>query len=98
MNPYNYSGTIYRTLFDLSNDFAPIGDYSRGLLRSVLGKRTESRALRLLLAGTVFDPTLGMLCYIAALNSAPAGITTTITFLAPLLVIPIGARRRYAGR
>jgi drug/metabolite transporter (DMT)-like permease len=33
-----------------------------------------------------------MLCYIAALKSAPAGIVTTITFMAPLLIIPIGAR------
>jgi drug/metabolite transporter (DMT)-like permease len=45
-----------------------------------------------LLAGVVFGPTLGMLCYIAALKSAPAGIVTTITFMAPLLIIPIGAR------
>jgi drug/metabolite transporter (DMT)-like permease len=65
---------------------------SRGPWRPVLGAWTEKRTLRILLAGTVFGPTLGMLCYIAALKSAPAGIVTTITFMAPLLIIPIGAR------
>ena len=41
--------------------------------------------------GILFGPLLGMLCYVAALKSAPAGIVTTITFMAPLLIIPIGA-------
>lgn len=65
---------------------------SRGPLRPVLGAWTVKRTLRILLVGTVFGPTLGMLCYIAALKSAPAGIVTTITFMAPLLIIPIGTR------
>jgi drug/metabolite transporter (DMT)-like permease len=63
----------------------------RGPLRPALGNWTERNTLRLLLGGTVFGPTLGMLCYIAALKAAPAGIVTTITFMAPLLIIPIGA-------
>jgi drug/metabolite transporter (DMT)-like permease len=33
-----------------------------------------------------------MLCYIGALKSAPAGIVTTITFMAPLIIIPVGAK------
>lgn len=64
---------------------------ARGPLRPALGSWTEKRTLRLLLGGTLFGPTLGMLCYIAALKAAPAGIVTTITFMAPLLIIPIGA-------
>lgn len=64
----------------------------RGPLRPALGNWTEKNTLRLLLGGVVFGPTLGMLCYISALKSAPAGIVTTITFMAPLLIIPIGAR------
>jgi drug/metabolite transporter (DMT)-like permease len=65
---------------------------TRGPWRPVLGSWTEKRTLRVLLGGTVFGPTLGMLCYISALKSAPAGIVTTVTFMAPLLIIPIGAR------
>lgn len=64
---------------------------ARGPWRPILGAWTEKRTLRLLLGGVIFGPTLGMLCYIAALKSAPAGIVTTITFMAPLLIIPIGA-------
>lgn len=64
----------------------------RGPLRPALGNWAEKHTLRLLLGGVVFGPTLGMLCYISALKSAPAGIVTTITFMAPLLIIPIGAR------
>jgi drug/metabolite transporter (DMT)-like permease len=63
----------------------------RGPLRPVLGRWTERRTLALLLAGVLFGPLFGMLCYVAALKSAPAGIVTTITFMAPLLIIPIGA-------
>lgn len=65
---------------------------SRGPWRPALGNWTEKRTLRILLTGVLFGPTLGMLCYIAALKSAPAGIVTTITFMAPLLILPIGAR------
>jgi drug/metabolite transporter (DMT)-like permease len=65
---------------------------TRGPLRPTLRNWTEKRTLRLILCGTVFGPTLGMLCYISALKSAPAGIVTTVTFMAPLLIIPIGAR------
>jgi drug/metabolite transporter (DMT)-like permease len=65
---------------------------SRGPWRPGLGAWTEKRTLRILLAGVAFGPTLGMLCYLAALKSAPAGIVTTVTFMAPLLIIPIGAR------
>jgi len=65
---------------------------TRGPWRPALGNWTETRTIRLLLGGAVFGPTLGMLCYISALKSAPAGIVTTITFMAPLLIIPIGAK------
>jgi drug/metabolite transporter (DMT)-like permease len=65
---------------------------SHGPWRPVLGAWNQKSTLRILLGGVVFGPTLGMLCYIAALKSAPAGIVTTITFMAPLLIIPIGAR------
>lgn len=63
----------------------------RGPLGPVLGAWKEPKVLRLLLAGTLFGPLVGMLCYLAALKHAPAGVVTTITFMAPLLIIPIGA-------
>ena len=64
---------------------------ARGPIGPVLGAWREPKVLRLLLAGTFFGPLVGMLCYLAALKHAPAGVVTTITFMAPLLIIPIGA-------
>jgi drug/metabolite transporter (DMT)-like permease len=64
----------------------------KGPLRPTLGAWTDPKVFRLLLAGTVFGPVSGMICYISALKYAPAGIVTTVTFMAPLLIIPIGAR------
>jgi drug/metabolite transporter (DMT)-like permease len=61
-------------------------------LGPILGAWRNPGILRLLLIGTLFGPLIGMLCYITALKHAPAGIVTTITFMAPLLIIPIGAR------
>jgi drug/metabolite transporter (DMT)-like permease len=61
-------------------------------LRAGLGAWTEPRTFRILCLGVAFGPFLGMLCYVSALKSAPAGIVTTITFMTPLLIIPIGAR------
>ena len=63
----------------------------RGPIGPALGRWREPRALKLMAAGVLFGPLLGMLCYVAALKSAPAGLVTTITFMAPLLIIPIGA-------
>jgi drug/metabolite transporter (DMT)-like permease len=64
----------------------------KGPMRPALGAWTDPKVFRLLLAGTVFGPVSGMICYISALKYAPAGIVTTVTFMAPLLIIPIGAR------
>jgi drug/metabolite transporter (DMT)-like permease len=63
-----------------------------GPLGVTLGGWTDRKVLRLLLAGTLFGPVAGMLCYISALKFAPAGIVTTVTFMAPLIIIPVGAR------
>jgi drug/metabolite transporter (DMT)-like permease len=65
---------------------------ARGPLGPVLGGWKDAKVLRLLAAGTFFGPVLGMLCYVSALKYAPAGIVTTVTFMAPLIIIPVGAR------
>ncbi len=64
----------------------------QGPLGPTLGGWTDRKVLRLLLAGTAFGPVMGMICYVSALKYAPAGIVTTVTFMAPLLIIPIGAK------
>lgn len=63
----------------------------KGPIRPALGAWRGPKALKWMAAGVVCGPVLGMLCYVAALKHAPAGIVTTITFMAPLLIIPIGA-------
>jgi drug/metabolite transporter (DMT)-like permease len=72
---------------------AALWGYARasGPLGGSLGAWTDPKVLRLLAAGTLFGPFCGMLCYVSALKFAPAGIVTTVTFMAPLLIIPAGA-------
>lgn len=60
--------------------------------RALEGLR-KPRVLPRLLLGTLCGPILGMTCYIAAMKHQPAGIVTTITFMTPLLVMPLGAWR-----
>jgi drug/metabolite transporter (DMT)-like permease len=63
-----------------------------GPMGPILGAWRQPGILRPLVIGTLFGPLIGMICYITALKHAPAGVVTTITFMAPLLIIPIGAR------
>lgn len=46
-----------------------------------------------LMAGTLSGPVLGMTCYVAAMKYQPAGVVATVTFMTPLLVMPLGAWR-----
>ena len=62
-----------------------------GPLRPILGNWRRPDILRMLLLGTLAGPVLGMLCYVAALKFTVAGVVTTITFMSPLLVLPMGA-------
>lgn len=64
---------------------------ARGPLGPLLAGVRQPKVLKLLLFGTAFGPVAGMICYLAALKYAPAGIVTTITFMNPLIVIPLGA-------
>lgn len=60
------------------------------------GMRTALRTPRVwprLLGGTIAGPIAGMTCYIAAMKYQPAGVVVTITFMTPLLVMPLGAWR-----
>jgi len=51
------------------------------------------RVLPRMVLGTFSGPIFGMTCYIAAMKYQPAGVVTTITFMTPLLVMPLGAWR-----
>jgi drug/metabolite transporter (DMT)-like permease len=63
----------------------------RGPLGSILQSARQARVAGWLLGGTLAGPVGGMLCYVAALKYAPAGIVTTIIFMSPILVFPLGA-------
>jgi DME family drug/metabolite transporter len=63
----------------------------RGDWKRALEGARKPRVLPRLLLGTLCGPILGMTCYIAAMKHQPAGIVTTITFMTPLLVMPLGA-------
>ena len=62
-------------------------------LPALFGGFRVPRVLPRLLAGTLSGPILGMTCYIAAMKFQPAGVVVTITFMTPLLVMPLGAWR-----
>lgn len=53
----------------------------------------EPEVMKRMAGGTLAGPILGMLCYVSALKFTASGIVTTITFMSPLLVIPLGAWR-----
>jgi DME family drug/metabolite transporter len=65
--------------------------YSGRALPALYSGLRTPRVLPRLLAGTVSGPILGMTCYIAAMKFQPAGVVVTITFMTPLLVMPLGA-------
>jgi drug/metabolite transporter (DMT)-like permease len=84
---------VSATTIRVGSGAVALWSYARALgpLGGALGAWTHPNMLRVLAAGTLFGPFLGMLCYVSALKFAPAGIVTTITFMAPLLIIPAGA-------
>ena len=65
----------------------------RGTLRSAFQSVREPVLLRNLAGGVITGPVLGMLFFVGAMKLQPAGIVTTITFMSPLLIIPIGMLR-----
>lgn len=64
-----------------------------GKLASTLRKAAEPVVARRIFAGTLSGPLIGTLCYVAALKYQSAGVVTTITFMTPLLVIPVATWR-----
>ena len=64
---------------------------TQGPLRPVLAGSSHPKVIKLLIGGTLAGPLTGMICYVAALKYAAAGVVTTITFMSPLIVIPLGA-------
>jgi drug/metabolite transporter (DMT)-like permease len=47
--------------------------------------------------GTLFGPTIGMICYVSALKFSPAGLVSTIASISPLVLLPI-VYLRYKAR
>ena len=81
------SGMLFLLIFALA---------TRKLWPSIQKARQPGMPLRIL-GGTLTGPVVGMLCYIGALKYQSAGIVTTITFMTPLLIIPV-ATWRYKAR
>jgi drug/metabolite transporter (DMT)-like permease len=74
---------------------------ARGGLFSGWKSVRAPKVLPRIVLGTFSGPIFGMTCYIAAMKFQPAGVVTTITFMTPLLVMPLGAWRygtRPSGR
>jgi len=65
----------------------------RGSLNSAIRSVQPRVVAKNLLGGVLTGPVLGMLFFITAMKFQPAGIVTTITFMSPLLIIPIGMIR-----
>jgi drug/metabolite transporter (DMT)-like permease len=63
----------------------------RGTLREGFGTLRNRYVSRRILMGTLVGPVLGMIFYVGAMKYQPAGVVTTITFMTPLLVMPLGA-------
>ena len=68
-----------------------------GKLLATVQKATPPAMAKRIFAGTLTGPIIGTLCYVAALKYQSAGVVTTITFMTPLLVIPV-ATWRYKAR
>jgi drug/metabolite transporter (DMT)-like permease len=66
---------------------------ARGQARGVLDGLKNRKALGRLGAATLFGPVLGMICYVSAFKTAPAGIVSLLSSLSPVLIIPISAWR-----
>jgi len=64
-----------------------------GTFVSSLAKSRDSTILPRIVGGAMTGPVIGMLCYITALKYQSAGVVTTITFMSPLLIIPLGTWR-----
>lgn len=64
---------------------------TRGGLMPIVTKARDPYVFKRIAAGSVVGPIIGMLCYVAGLKYAPAGIVTTITFMTPLIIIPLGS-------
>jgi drug/metabolite transporter (DMT)-like permease len=65
----------------------------RGQIPSIVSGLTDRHALVRLGQATMLGPVLGMICYVSAFKTAPAGIVSLLSSLSPVLIIPITAWR-----
>jgi drug/metabolite transporter (DMT)-like permease len=66
---------------------------ARGTFVAGMKSVRAPRVLPRIVLGTFSGPIIGMTCYIWAMKYQPAGVVTTITFMTPLIVTPLGAWR-----
>lgn len=64
---------------------------ARGVARRGYGTLRDPWIRKRMLLGTLVGPVGGMTLYVAAMKFQPAGVVATITFMTPLLVMPLGA-------
>jgi drug/metabolite transporter (DMT)-like permease len=86
---------LYATTVRIGAAALFIGLIARGRGTFVAGMKSlrVPRVLPRIVLGTFSGPIIGMTCYIAAMKYQPAGVVTTITFMTPLIVTPLGAWR-----
>ncbi len=64
---------------------------ARGLVPRSFATLRDPWIRKRMLLGTLVGPVGGMSLYVAAMKYQPAGVVATITFMTPLIVMPLGA-------
>jgi drug/metabolite transporter (DMT)-like permease len=62
-----------------------------GRWRPVTRTACDRRSMALIVGGTLVGPVLGVICYMVSFRHCPAGVTTTLTSLMPVLILPFSA-------
>jgi len=65
----------------------------RGQAVPVLKGCANRPAMKRLAAAVLLGPVLGMICYVSAFKTTPAGVVSLLSSLSPVLIIPITAWR-----
>lgn len=58
--------------------------------RTILSLKSQPTALKIIAAGALFGPVIGVTFSLLAVQNAPVGIATTLMALPPILLLPVG--------